>query len=238
MTTTTQTTRPRAARIALLVTGALSTLIAIGLVAVGGAALWADGHKDADGYLSTGSQPFGTGTHALVSDNLDVNLGGAESLLDDGHLGTVRLDVTAQNEKSVFVGVARTDQVKSYLHDVASATLTDFDLDPFQATYSSQDGQVDPGSPARAGIWAESVHGSGPQRLTWHVEDGDWSVVVMNADGSSDVQTKIGVGAKVPLLSKLGWAGTAGGTGLLIVAAGLLVLGIRSPRVRSGAIAG
>jgi hypothetical protein len=237
MNTATTTTRPRAARIALLVTGALSTLIAAGLLAVGGIALWADGHKDSDGYLSTGAERFGTDTHALVSDNLDLDLDGAESLLDEGRLGTIRLDVKPENGKRVFAGVARTAQVKSYLRDVASTTVTDVDFDPFQAVYSRQVGARQPASPAQQGIWAESVHGAGSQRLTWGVEDGDWSLVVMNADGSSDVHVKVGAGAKVPSLSKIGWAGTAGGTLLLIVAGGLMALGIRSPR-RSSATAG
>jgi hypothetical protein len=230
MTTTTKNTRPRAARIALLATGAISALIAVVLLSVGGIALLADGEKDANGYLSTGTQHFGTDTHALVTDSLDVDLDGAESILDEGELGTLRLQVTPENGEPVFVGVAHTDQVAAYLRDVAHTTVTDVDFDPFQAAYSRQDGERSPASPAQQRIWAQSAHGAGSQTLTWEVEDGDWSIVVMNADGSSDVQAQIKAGAKVPLLAKLGWAGTAGGTLLLIGAAGLLVLGIRSPR--------
>lgn len=52
----------------------------------------------------------------------------------------------------------------------------------------------------------------------------------MNTDRSSDVQAQVKAGAKVPWLAKIGWAGTAGGTLLLIAAGDLLVLGIRSRR--------
>ena len=43
--------------IALVVTGALASLFAAGLLAVGGLALWGDSQKDDDGYLSTGTHP-------------------------------------------------------------------------------------------------------------------------------------------------------------------------------------
>ena len=230
MTTTTKNTRPRAAQIALLVTGAISTLIAVSLLAIGGVALLADGEKDANGYLSTGTEQFGTDTHALVSEGLDIDLDGVESILDEGELGTLRLDVTPENGEPVFVGVAPTGQVADYLRDVAHTTVTDVDFAPFQAAYSREDGTRSPASPAQQRIWAASAHGAGSQTLTWEVEDGDWSIVIMNADGSSDVQADVRAGAKVPLLGQIGWIGTAGGTMLLLVGGGLLVLGIRSRR--------
>ena len=161
VTTTTRTRRPRAARIALLVTGAVSTLIAVGLLSIGGVALWADGQKDANGYFSTAGEQFDTNTHALVSDSLDVDLDGAEALLDDGELGTVRLDVTPQGGKPVFVGIAPADQVASYLRDVDHTMVTDVDFDPFKAEYSHEDGESSPARPAQQLIWAESVHGAG-----------------------------------------------------------------------------
>jgi hypothetical protein len=113
--------------------------------------------------------------------------------------------------------------VESYLNDVAHTTVTDVDFDPFEADYRREQGERSPASPAQGRFWADSAHGTGTQTLTWEVEDGDWSIVVMNADGSSGVQADVKAGAKVPLLSKIGWVGTAGGTILLILAGGLLV---------------
>ncbi len=58
MTEQTTDTRPRRslpARIALIVTGAITGLAAAGLLAVGSVALLGDSEKDADGYLSTDS---------------------------------------------------------------------------------------------------------------------------------------------------------------------------------------
>jgi hypothetical protein len=89
-TTDTQRGRSRPARIALTVTGAITGLAAVALLAVGGVALWGDSEKDADGYLSTDSHRFEASTHALVSESLDVDLDGAEWLIDTEDFGEVR----------------------------------------------------------------------------------------------------------------------------------------------------
>ena len=219
--------RPRAARIWLGLAAALTGLIAAALLAVGGFALWGDSQKDADGFLSSGSERFATDTRALVSENLDVDLDGAESILDDGRLGTVRLDVTSDSGEPVFVGIGRTSQVSEYLEGVSRATVTDVDFAPFTADYSRQSGARRPSPPAQIGIWTTSAHGAGRQTLTWDVPDGDWSVVVMNADGSPRVEADIRAGAELPILATIGWGGVIGGTILLMGAAGLVVLAVR-----------
>ena len=202
-------------------------------MALGGFALWGDGQKDADGYLSTSTASFATETHALATDNLDFNLDGAEAVLGDGGLGTLRLQVTPQNGEPVFVGIARTSDVDAYLRDVAHTTVTDVDVDPFKADYSRNDGQGRPALPGQQGIWTESASGNGAQTLTWDVEDGDWSVVVMNADGSSGVEAGVSAGAKVPALNEIGWGTTAAGSVLLAGAGLMLAFGIGLGRSRS-----
>jgi len=239
-TTDTPPKRSRAARIALIATGAITGLAAAGVLAVGGAALWGNSEKDGDGYLATDSHHFTAGTHALASESLDVDLDGAEWLMDREDFGDVRLEVAPRSDDPVFVGIAPTDQVSRYLSGVARTSVSDADSWPFEVDYEEHAvaGDRKPAPPGEQRIWAASVQGSGTQTLEWDVEDGDWSVVVMNADGSRGVNAEVEAGAKVPFLSEIGW--TAAGTGavLLIAAAGLLVLGIRTPRNRSGAGAG
>ncbi len=220
MTTTHTSTRKK--NLGLIVAGALSGLFAAVLLAVGGLAFWGDGQKDADGYLSTSTERFATDTNAVASDNLDFDLDGAESFLREGGLGTLRLQVTPQNGEPVFVGVASTDDADDYLRGVAHSMVTDIDVDPFDAESSRHDGERRPAAPAQQDIWVESAIGSGSQTLTWDVDDGDWSVVVMNADGSPGVAADVRAGAEVPALNEVGVGATIAGS-LLLAGGGLML---------------
>jgi hypothetical protein len=228
----------KGARIALVVTGALAAVLAALMLAVGGVALWGDAQKDDQGYVATDSHRFEAGTRALATENLDADLDGAEWLMDETDLGQVRLGVESRSDKPVFVGIARTSEVDDYLHGVAHTTVSDVDYGrfdgPFDVDYADRAGATRPVPPAESGIWVASEQGSGRQTLKWDVEDGDWSVVVMNADGSHGVDADISAGAKAPFLNELGW-GLVGSGGLtLAIGLGLLVFGIRRPSDPSG----
>jgi hypothetical protein len=224
--------RSTGARIVLFVSAGLASVMAVGALGLGALALWGESEKDERGYLSTDSETFASGTHAIATDNLDIDLDGAEELVDSTGLGDIRLDVESQSDKPLFVGIARTDQVSSYLADVSHTRVTDIDSDPFKASYSRQAGERSPAAPASERFWAASTQGTGPQTLTWDVEDGDWSIVVMNADGSRGVQADVSAGAKLPYLTEIGWSALGGGAILLLTAAGLIVLAVRPPRDR------
>src|SRR4051812_20583046 len=136
------TTQPRNAgpRVAFVLAGALISLLALAALVLGGASLWIDHKKDDQGFVSTTSHRFGTSTPALVSENLDTNLDGAEWLVNHDHYGRLRLKTASRDGKPVFVGVARTRDVEDYLRGVAHSTVTDVDLDPFDATYRDHGG--------------------------------------------------------------------------------------------------
>jgi hypothetical protein len=219
--------------VSVLVGAALAGLLAVGALGLGGLALWGDSQKDERGYISTGSERFAASTHALATESLDVDLDGAEGLVDATGFGDVRLDVAPQTDKPVFVGIARTDDVSAYLADVSHTTVSDLDYDPFEASYSPQEGERSPAVPGGERIWAASTQGAGPQTLTWEAEDGDWSIVVMNADGSPGVEADVSAGAKLPFLTAVGWSALGGGALLLLAAIALAVLGIRPPRTGS-----
>lgn len=223
-------TRSTAAQVALLVGAGVASLLAIAALGLGALAFWGDDQKDDQGYLTTDSQPFAASTHALATENLDLDLDGAEALVDETSLGDIRLDVASQTGKPVFVGIARTDDVSAYLADVSHTTVTDLDYEPFEASYEPEAGVRSPDRPGAQSIWAASAQGAGSQSLRWEAEDGDWSVVVMNADGSAGVEADISAGAKLPFLTAIGWSAIGGGAILLLAAALLVVLGIRPPR--------
>ena len=149
--------------------------------------------------------------------------------------GGRQLEVASQGDEPVFVGIARTEDVMSYLLGVDHTQVTDVDADPFgrvEASYQRGSGNRRPAAPAQELFLSASTQGRGTQTLDWRVDDGDWSVVVMNADGSRGVAADVSAGAKIPLLDELGWSAIGGGGALLIGAPALIVFGVRPPRNR------
>ena len=231
---TTQTNPPSssAGRIGLIVAGAIAGLLALGAIGLGASALWADGEKNDKGYLMTDSERLASGGHALATDRLDVELDGVDWLFDSGELGKVELEVKPEGEKPVFVGIAPTEDVTSYLRNVDHSLVTEVDAFPFEASYQRESGERRPAAPAQQSFWTASTQGRGTQTLDWRMDEGEWSIVVMNADGSRSVAADVSAGAKLPFLDELGWIATGGGGAMAIGALALIVLGLRPPRNR------
>jgi hypothetical protein len=212
----------------------MAVLVAIGLLAVSGLALWANGQKDADGYVGSGTDRFTTSTHALATENLDIDGDIPGWVRSDDLYGKVRLKASSESGKPVFVGIARTSDVTAYLGDSSHTVVTDLDYSPFHATYSNRSGTQRPAPPASRNIWVASAQGTGTQKVTWDVRHGNWSVVVMNADGSRGVDAGVSAAADVPILPAVGWGSLGGGLLVLTAAGGLLYLGLRTPRSPRG----
>ena len=132
-------------------------------------------------------------------------------------LGDTKLTARSRGNGDVFIGIAPTAAVSSYLSGVRRATVTG--IDGGTATLRLHPGTAPPTAPTRTGIWSASSSGSGTQSITWTPENGDWTVVVMNADGSSRVSVDATAGAEVPALN---WVIGI----LLVLAAVALALGI------------
>jgi hypothetical protein len=223
--------------IALVVTGALASLFAVGLLAIGGLAFVGESEKDSDGYLSTDTHQFEAGTRALATENLDVDLDAGDWVLDTNDLGKVRLQVESRDDKPVFVGIARTNDVENYLQGVSHSTLKDVETSPFEASYDNHGGDRRPATPANSQIWVASEQGSGKQTLNWEIEDGDYSVVVMNADGSAGVDADISTGANIPFLDEIAWTAVGSGGFVLLMGIALIVIGTRRPSNPGGTAA-
>jgi hypothetical protein len=219
-------------RIASVIAASLAGLLSIGLLAAGGLLLWGDSKKDDQGYISTVSHRFVTERAALATDNLNLDLDGLDTVINRDHYGTIRLQVDPRADKPTFVGIAPTKDVDRYLHGTSHALVTDISYSPFHAHYADRPGATRPAAPAAQGFWSASAHGTGRQTLTWDVQDGDWSVVVMNEDGSRGVDAGVRAGADVPWLSDLAWGATIAGIVMLLIATGFTVVAVRTkPRI-------
>ena len=125
----------------------------------------------------------------------------------------------------LFIGIGPEAAVAKYLGSVAHANVQDIDFDPFRVTYLPIAGGAPQGPPTEQRFWAVSASGVGTQTVTWKVREGDWSVVLMNADGSRGVVANVDLGAKLSFLlwvaigSLIGGVLVIGGSTALIVLA-------------------
>src|SRR5215218_4644654 len=62
-------------------------------------------------------------------------------------------------------------------------TVVDFD-EAGRMKYERLAGERRPTAPGEASFWVARTESSTATDLTWAVDDGDWTVVVMNADGT------------------------------------------------------
>jgi hypothetical protein len=214
-----------AGRIILVVLGSIGILIALGVLAGGGFLLWADRTQREDGYLTTPTERFATPTYALTRTRLEVDGDGPDWVWNESWLGKVRIrGESAVGGKPVFIGVGPAGSVARYLGLVAHAEVEDIDLDPFRVTYRPFTGTAPRQPPTAEDFWASSVAGQGRQTLTWNVRDGDWSVVLMNADGSRRVAADLDLGAKLSFLLWVAIGLLIGGAVLLAGSTALAVL--------------
>jgi hypothetical protein len=224
-------------RIATFIAAGALGLLSLGLLAAGTLLLWGDAQKDEAGYISTASERFATNTHALSTDNLDVDTAGLDWVFGRDRWGTIRLEVEPRDDEQLFVGIAPTREVRDYLRGSDHELVRDVSFDPFRADYEQRSGDTKPGVPAAQEFWVASSSGRGTRELTWEVEDGDWSVVVMNENASAGVDARVKAGADVPFLAGAGWGSLAAGLIMLALSAGLAVLGVRGPRRRTAVAA-
>jgi hypothetical protein len=212
-----------AGRIVAIVAGSILALISLGLLAGGVGGIVIDQTQRDEGFLMSPHQDFDTGTYALVSETLDVGVETPQWVIDN-LIGTVRIE--SESARPVFVGIASERDADRYLGGVRRAVVTDVGSEP---DYSLKPGRRVPSPPGKATFWVASASGSATQ-VDWDVQDGNWVIVAMNADGSPGVTTRMRIGAEV---DSLVWI--AGGlllAGVLVGAgaAALIYVGVRRPR--------
>ena len=187
--------------------------------------------RDGEGYFASAHHRVTTATRALVTDGLDVDVDDdiPDWMLHDGRIGTLRVTASGTVAKPVFVGIGPTDRIDQYLRGVDRDEVSEFQLDPFSVSKTRHAGTALPAPPVSQRFWSESATGRGEQKVEWPVQKGDWSVVVMNADGSPGVATDVSVGAKLGLILWVGVGLVAFGALLLAAGVVAIVTGRRRP---------
>ncbi len=230
-----QATTWGAGRIVAVVIGSIVFLMGGGLLA-GGATLAVTDQalRNDQGYLMSPSQSLSTASYAVESEPLKLEGSGAD-VVPQRLLGDVRLRAHAPAGQQIFIGVAPAADVNAYLAGVGHATLTGLDRvdGASEPTYRESQGGAPSVPPAKKDIWTASASGTGNQELTWKPKSGDWAMVVMNADGTSQVAADVAVGATAPAL---GWimAGlfVAGGV-LVLISIGIVLAAVQAGRGKS-----
>jgi hypothetical protein len=122
----------------------------------------------------------------------------------------VRVEGVAAGSGTLFMGIAPADAVAGYLDGVAHDEITEWDStqdDIEYVVYTTNEGTTDPAAPGTEGFWVASVSGSGELALDWTIQDGDWALVIMNADGSPGVSADVRFGvAALSVLFPIGLA--------------------------------
>ncbi|HWD83085.1 MAG TPA: DUF4389 domain-containing protein, partial [Kribbella sp.] len=229
-------TRMTAGRIVALVLGVVVTLASVVGLAVGGALAWLDeGRRDAAGYVTSDQVTLSTTGYALTSENLTIGSNG--TTLPHRWFGDARVRVSSTDGRPVFVGLARSADVSSYLSGLGYTTVKAFG--PNRTTYENHVGLAPSTAPAALTIWRVQASGPGEQTITWPLENGDWTLVVMAADGSRTVDVRADVGATAPALE---WAWiavlTSAGVTLLLGVALVMLAVVRQPKPGPSALQG
>ena len=195
------------AKIILVIFGSLFLFVALALFFGGGALFFVTTQFGSDdGFLSTNDISFETTNHAIVLQPININLGNIGRYQWRPNISdfvTIKLSGTNNNSsKNIFIGIGRTSDVNNYLDGVAYSEVTDFSLFPNRVTYTSHSGNELPINPAQSSLLL-SAHGSGTQSLVWAPEEGSYSIIMMNEDGSSNVDLDVNFMAKIPFLNMI-----------------------------------
>ena len=179
----------RPAKIVAIVIGSLLALIGLAMFVPGVLLLGAYGvMKDDSGFLQTSSRAVYTDGYALVSPDVDLNIGPNDwEWVPTGGKLAFRIVASGGEAKEVFVGIGPADRVADYLNGVAHDEITEYGWGSSEVGYSRLDGGAPATPPGEQTFWVATSQGAGEQDLRWDIVDGNWTAVVMNADGSAPV---------------------------------------------------
>lgn len=204
-------------RVISLVLGCVLAAIAMALAVPATALIVADQTaRDDDGFLMTPERTFSSRTYAITSEDVEMRSDAPPDLTPSALLGDTKLSARATDGGEVFIGLGPASDVHAYLLEVQHDTVLEIrDGHPMMRTTP---GGAPTSGPETSDFWVAQATGPGTQVITWSPANGDWAVVVMNADATRRVEVDVSAGAEVPALR---WV-----IGILLaIAAGALAIG-------------
>ena len=218
-----------AGRIVLLIFGVLFILISLGLLGGGGVILAAENSfKDDQGFFTTNLVPVESTGAAIITGPAEINLGSAWR--PNRNLATVKISAVNRNSSQpIFIGIADTSRVDAYLNNVSYSEARGFNSRADDAVhYRNYNGSSTAAAPTAQNFWGASVTGIGSQTLTWDVTSGNYTFVLMNADGSSPVDARVSLGIKIPaIVHSIGIGLLVGGIVVILIGAAMIFFAAR-----------
>jgi len=154
-----------------------------------------------DGYYTSSTVQVAAPGYAITAEGLHIaNLPSATSDV----IGQLRVSARSNNGRALFVGIASQNALNGYLAGVVRNQVTG--VNGSTATYQTHPGRAPADPPASEGFWLAAGSGSGQVTATWKVKGGDWTIVLMNANGSPDISAAVTAGAKTNLVLWIGLA--------------------------------
>lgn len=215
-------------RIAGVIISVLVLLVGLGLLAGGGAVTWVDTFlRDGEGFYNTRTLDIDRDAYAVTSYPARIEFGPAW-IFDWPNMVEVKVSASNNGDEEVFIGIGKDDELLEYLNGVEYDEITELNMDyPFNPTrieYRNFPGDSAPALPADQDFWSASDYGEGSQELRWGLEEGRYSLALMNKDASRGIDVTGKLGVKVPSLKWIGIGLLIGGF-ILVILSLLLIYG-------------
>lgn len=233
-----------------IIFGGFFILIAIPILFGGGALMGVtDIFDQGGGYIGVNHIDLQTSTQMLVVKEMEIHIDDFDNTNNlrrssipasiwepsVGDLVTIKIKAESNTGDDVFIGIIKASDGYDVLGNYAYEQITQYRMEDTRERYPTIEYRYHPGDtlelmPSDLNIWVEQVNGSGEQTLTWSPEIGDYWVVIMNADGSSNVNIDTGVALRMPILGFIGKGLFLGGFVLLAFGVAIVYFGAIRPR--------
>ena len=108
--------------------------------------------------------------------------------------------------------------------------VTDFEINPFRLSTDRRPGTAAVEAPGMRDFWvAKAQAAAGTATMSWTVRDGDYRIVVMNADASPGVDVDGSFTVVLPAAAGVGTIALVTGLAFGVIGIALLVVGLRQP---------